>query len=77
MFMKTGQVAFFLSMVSEVTIWKNSKQELPQVEKLTVHKLVIEFWAVTSNHKVKFWASANLYFLIKNIMLDGFQYEGQ
>ena len=48
MFMKTGQVAFFLSMVSEVTIQKNSKEALPKVEKLTVHKLVIEFWAVTS-----------------------------
>ena len=64
-------IAFALSMVSEVTTGKNSKQTLPYVEKVTVQKLIIGFLTITSNHKVKHWAPADL-LLIKNIMLDGF-----
>ena len=37
-------VAFFLSMVSEATVWKYSKHTLPYFkEKVTVQKLVIGF----------------------------------
>ena len=61
---------FSLSMVSEVTICENSKQTLPQVEKITVQKLVIGFCTVASNHQVKYLASANLTFLIKNMNLS-------
>ena len=36
-------------------------------------KLVIEFWTVTSNHKIdNYSASANQLFLIKNIISNGF-----
>ena len=64
-------VAFFLSMVSEVNVRKNSEQTLPQVEKVTVQILVIGFWTLTSNHKInKYWASTNLLFLIKSIIWD-------
>ena len=56
---KNWTVAFFLSMVLEVTVGKNSKQTLPQVEKVTVYKFVITFWTGTSNHKVNnYWVSA-------------------
>ena len=65
--------AFFLSMVSEVIVRKNSKQTFPQVGKVTVQKLVTGFWAIASNHKVsKYWASTDLLFLIKN-SLECFQ----
>ena len=40
MFTKSGL------MVSEVTVPKNSKQTFPQVEKVTVQKLFIQFWTV-------------------------------
>ena len=52
-------------MVSEVTVLENSKQTLSLVEKVTVQKLVIGFWTVTSNHKVKYWVSDDVLFLIK------------
>ena len=35
------RLCFFLSIVSEVTVRKNSKQTLPQVKKVTVQKLVL------------------------------------
>ena len=38
-------------MVSEVTVLENSKQTL--LERVTVQELVVGFWTVTSNHKVK------------------------
>ena len=47
-------VAFFLSMVSEMTPRKSSKQTLSKVEKVIVQKFVTGFWTVTSNHKVKY-----------------------
>ena len=50
-------IVFFLSMVSEVTFRKNSAQTLPQVEKVTAQKLVIGFYKVTSNRKVRYWAT--------------------
>ena len=65
-------VDFFSSMVSEVTVRENSKQTLSLVEKVTVQKLVIGFWTVTSNHKVKYWVSDDVLFLIKNIRMVGF-----
>ena len=40
--------------------------------KVTTQGLVIGFCKVTCNHKVKYWPSADLLFLIKNIMQDGF-----
>ena len=59
-------------MVSEVRVRKNTKQILPYAEKVTVQKLVIEFWTVTSNHAVNiYWTSVDLLFLMKNIMWDG------
>ena len=58
-------------MVSEVTVPKNSKETLLQVEKVTVQKLVMVFWTVTFKVN-KYWAYANLLYLIKNIMWDGF-----
>ena len=64
MFAKTGclhfKYGFSLNMVSEVTVWKSSTQALPQVEK------------VTSNLRVKYWRSADLLFLIKNKVWNGF-----
>ena len=76
MFTKTRWL-LFLSMVSLVTIWKNSKQTLLYFKKVTVQKLVIKFWPVTSNHKFnKYWASVNLLFLIKNIIWGGSFQEG-
>ena len=57
-------------MVSEETARKNSRQTLRRL-KVSVQKLVIGFLAVTSN---QYWASADLLFLIKNIMWDGFYY---
>ena len=52
-------------------IQKKNKPE--KVGKVTVQKLVIGFWAIASNHKVsKYWASADLLFLIKN-SLECFQ----
>ena len=67
-FTKTGRLLFLLSMVSDVTAQKNSKQALPQVEKVTVQELVIGFWTVTSNYKSEYRASADPLFLIKNII---------
>ena len=65
MFPKTD-VAFFLSMVSEVTVQKIQNKHF-----LGHCPLVIGFWTVTSNHQVnKYWASADLLFSIKNIMRD-------
>ena len=62
-----------LSMVLEMTVGKNSTQTVPQVVKVTVQKLVLEFWTVTSNNKVnKNWSSAYFLFLIKNIKWNGF-----
>ena len=55
-------------MVSETTVQKNFKQTLRLVEKVTLQELVITFWTVTSNHKNECWTSADLLFLIKNIM---------
>ena len=55
-------------MVSEETARKNSRQTLRRL-KVSVQKLVIGFLAVTSN---QYWASADLLFLVKNIMWDGF-----
>ena len=72
--MKTGNL--FLSMVSEVTFRKISKQTSPQVYKITIQELVLGFWTVTSNHKVKDQVSVEHLFLIKNIMWDGFYGEG-
>ena len=43
-----------------------------QVEEVTAQELVIGFLTVTSNHKVKYWASANPFFLIKKIIWDSF-----
>ena len=59
-------------MVPEVTVQKNSKQTFPWVKKVTVKGLAIVFWQVTFNPKVKYWASAYLLFLNKNLMWDGF-----
>ena len=76
MFSKTGRL-LFLSMVSEVTVRKqNSQQALLQVKKVTVQNIGIGFWTVTSNHNVKYLVSADLLFLIKNIMCNGFCLEG-
>ena len=54
-------------MLLEETVQKYSKQK-KLVEKVTVQKIVIGFWTVTSNYKAKYWASADLFLLIKNIM---------
>ena len=51
MFTKTWKVDFFLNMVSEVTIRKSSEKTLPYAEEVTVQKLFIGLWTVTSNHK--------------------------
>ena len=48
---KNWAVAFFLSMVSEVTVWKKKKKLLCD-EKVVVQKLVVRFWSFMSNHKV-------------------------
>ena len=48
---KNWAVAFFLSMVSEVTVWKKKKKLLCD-EKVVVQKLVLRFWSFMSNHKV-------------------------
>ena len=36
----------FSELISEVTVWKSSKQTLPQVEKVIVQELVLGFWTV-------------------------------
>ena len=64
MSMKTEQLLFFFSMVSGVTVLENFKQTLPLTEKVSVQKLVIGFWTDNSNYKVKYWAAANLLFLM-------------
>ena len=66
------EVAFFLNIFVEVAIQKISKQTLPQVEKVTVQKLIIGFGTVTCNHKVKYWTSLSLLLSIKNTILDSF-----
>ena len=48
-------------MASEVTVWKNCKQTLPWVETVTVEKVVIGFWKITSNHKVLGICRASLF----------------
>ena len=61
MFTKAYTVAFFLSMVSEVTIRKNSQQTLPYAEEATAQKVVIGFWTVALIIKLKkYWTSADL-----------------
>ena len=60
-------------MVSEVTVSKNSEQILPLVEKVIVLKLIVGFWTAFSNLLVnEYWESADLLFLIKNIIWDGY-----
>ena len=49
---KNWVVAFFLSMVSEVTVRKNKKKTLLCDEKVVVQKLFVRFWSFMSNHKV-------------------------
>ena len=49
---KNWAVAFFLSMVSEVTVWKKKKKTLLCDAKVVVQKLVVRFWSFMSNHKV-------------------------
>ena len=63
MSMKTEQLLFFFSMVSGVTVLENFKT-LPLTEKVSVQKLVIGFWTDNSNYKVKYWAAADLLFLM-------------
>ena len=61
-------------MVSEVTVCKNSEQILPVVEKVIVLKLIVGFWIAFSNLLVnEYWESADLLFLIKNRIWDGYQ----
>ena len=67
MFMKNGRLLFLLSMVSEVTVQKNSEQVLTYVEKLTVQKRAMGSWTVIFDHKVKYLSSVSLFFLIKTM----------
>ena len=43
---------FFLKLVSEMPVWKNSKKTLPQADKVTIQKVIIGFWTVAYNSKV-------------------------
>ena len=53
---------------------KNSEQILPVVEKVIVLKLIVGFWIAFSNLLVnEYWESADLLFLIKNRIWDGYQ----
>ena len=73
MFKETLDGCFFLKYGFRSAIQKNYKQTLSQVKNVTVQKHFIGSWTVTSNHKVnKYWVSADLLFLIENIMWDGF-----
>ena len=74
MITKIRQLYFFLTIVSEVSVWKNPKQTLSAVEKVTVQKLVIGFRTVTSNHRVV-GLKVKTFSYSKYIMWDGFYYK--
>ena len=60
-------------MVLEANVLKIFKQTFRYVKKVTVLKLLIEFWTVTANHQVnKYWAFPDLLLLTKKIRWDGF-----
>ena len=56
---------FFLKFGSEMTVRKNSKQTLPQVEKVTVQKLAIGFRTVTSSDNYNVG-----WFLLRGLVVD-------
>ena len=72
---KTNKVVVLTNDFSPVFLIQ--KPQKSQVENVTVKKLVVRFWTVNCNHKVnRYWASADLLFLIKNnmgwLLLRGF-----